>query len=625
MKTVQHASIYFNEQGTPVAKQFDDVYFSNDDGMAETDYVFLKHNGLPERWQQHHAAFFHIGETGFGTGSNFLLTWQRFRQFRQQQPEARCQRLYFTSFEKFPLSQADLTQALASLTGFDDECQALLSRYPAATAGCHRLVFDDGQVILDLWFGDVLETLPQRDDSVAVDAWFLDGFAPSKNPDMWQPALFEQLARHSKAGSTIATFTAAGVVKRGLQAAGFQVQKVKGFGRKRDMLMASYAKNQVDSSNRLMEKSASDVTIIGGGLAAMCLSLALLQKGCKVRLLCADAELAGGASKNRQGALYPNLHAEPTQASLIQAAAFQFARCFFPHRPFSFAHDWCGVQHQACTAQLLKRHAKMSQHWPQELVQTLSAEDASEQAGVELPYPAILYPTAGWLSPQQFCQAAGDYLQQQPGFELCFNQSVCQLQAEHGRWSIITSGQTTFSCDTLVLALGHQTNRLLSDQPLPIRGIRGQVSYVEQAALAPLKTVLCHKGYLTPAWQGLHAVGATFDRNRSDEAVLAEDDQANLQLVQQSLLQPSWFEQSQVKEARSGVRATVPDRLPLAGRWTEQQQSCFVLTGLGARGLLFAPLLAEALACELVAEPSPLPLDWQRALRPERYRSDQLD
>ena len=623
MKTVQHAAIYFNEQGTPVAKQFDDVYFSNDGGMAETDYVFLQHNGLPERWQRHTEAFFHIGETGFGTGSNFLLTWQRFRQFRQQQPKAKCQRLYFTSFEKFPLRRADLTQAFTSLVGFDAECEALLSRYPVATAGCHRLIFDNGQVILDLWFGDVLESLPQRDHKVAVDAWYLDGFAPSKNPDMWQPALFEQMARHSKAGTTIATFTAAGVVKRGLQAAGFDVHKAKGFGRKRDMLIATYAANQTARPCRQQAKTS--VTLIGGGLAAVCLSMALLQKGCKVRLLCADAELATGASKNRQGALYPNLHAEPSQPSLIQAAAFQFARCFFSQQPFDFAHEWCGVQHQACTPQLLKRHTKMSQHWPEELVQSLTAADASSQAGVELPFPAILYPTGGWLSPQQFCQAAGDYLQHQPDFQLCLNQPVQQVAPEHGSWSIFTAGQTTLKCDTLVLALGHQTNQLLTGHPLPIRGIRGQVSYIEQPAMASLNTVLCHKGYLTPAWQGLHAVGATFDRSRSDEAVLAEDNQANLQLVQQSLLHPSWFEQSQVKQARSGVRATVPDHLPLAGQWTERQQSCFVLTGLGARGLLFAPLLAEALACELMAEPSPLSLDWQHALNPKRYQSDQLD
>lgn len=622
MKTVQHASIYFNEQGTPVAQQFDDVYFSNDGGMAETDFVFLKHNHLPERWQHHGAAFFHIGETGFGTGSNFLLTWQRFRQFRQRHPEAQCQRLYFTSFEKFPLSHADLTQALSSLAGFDSECQALLSDYPVATSGCHRLTFDDGQVMLDLWFGDVLESLPQRDARAAIDAWFLDGFAPSKNPDMWQPELFQQLAKHSKAGTTVATFTAAGLVKRGLQAAGFSVQKVKGFGRKREMLTAVYQEQSTGSIHH-KQGARQDITIIGGGLAAVCLSLALLRKGCKVTLLCADAELAAGASKNRQGALYPNLHAEPSKPSLIQAASFQFARSYYPKQPFQFAHDWCGVQHQACTPQLLKRHGKIANHWPDNLVQTLTPQQASLQAGVELPFPAILYPAGGWLSPQQFCQVAGDFLQQQPNFTLHLNWSVQQLHAEQGLWSIKSAEQPSITASTLVLTLGHQTNQLLTGQRLPITGIRGQVSYIEQAALAPLKTVLCHKGYLTPAWQGLHAVGATFDRSRSDEAIFDQDNDDNLQLVEQSLQQPGWIEHSKVREARTGVRATVPDRLPLFGRWPEQQQYCYVLTGLGARGLLFAPLLAEALACELVAEPSPLPLDWQAALVAERYLAEQ--
>lgn len=620
MKTIQHAAVYFNEQGTPVAEQFDDVYFSNDGGMAETDYVFLQHNGLPDRWPQHSASYFHIGETGFGTGSNFLLTWQRFRQFRQQQPSAQCQRLYFTSFEKFPLNKADLTQALSNLTGFDDQCPTLLSHYPVATSGCHRLLFDNGHVILDLWFGDVLDSLPQRDAAVAMDAWFLDGFAPSKNPEMWQPALFEELARHSKTGTTIATYTAAGVVKRGLQAAGFQVKKTKGCGRKRDMLTASLQCSQTIHASAKVR--SNDITIIGGGLAAVCLSLALLQKGSSVRLLCADTTLAGGASKNRQGALYPNLHAEPSLPSLIQAAAFQFSRSYYPQQPFSFAYDWCGVQHQACTPQLLKRQGKITHFWPADLVQALTPEQASVQAGVKLPFPAVLYPSGGWLSPQEFCQSAGVYLQQQLTFDLQLEWPAQRITTTPHGWLIEGLQQQSLACATLVLALGHQTNQLLTTAPLPIQGIRGQVSYVEQPALASLKTVLCHKGYLAPAWQGLHAVGATFDRNRSDDKVLASDNCANLELVNTSLKQPDWFQHSYVREARAGVRATVPDRLPLFGRWSEQQQDCYVLTGLGARGLLFAPLLAEALACELLAEPSPLPLNWQQALHAERYQTE---
>lgn len=271
MPKLTHAKIHFNDQGTPVASDFDDVYFSNDGGMAETDYVFLQQNGLPQRWQHHGASAFHIIETGFGTGANFLLTWLRFRQFRQAFPAAKCQRLYFSSVEKFPLSHADLSRALAVHSELSELCQLLLDAYPLCVPGCHRLSFDNGAVVLDLWFGDVNALLPQL--SAAADAIYLDGFAPSKNPDMWQDSLFSNLARLSHAGCTVATFTAAGLVKRGLQQAGFQVQKVKGFGRKREMLTAVMAKELTADTPKVRQ-----VTIIGGGIASLCSALALTQR-----------------------------------------------------------------------------------------------------------------------------------------------------------------------------------------------------------------------------------------------------------------------------------------------------------------------------------------------------------
>ncbi|MEN3157140.1 bifunctional tRNA (5-methylaminomethyl-2-thiouridine)(34)-methyltransferase MnmD/FAD-dependent 5-carboxymethylaminomethyl-2-thiouridine(34) oxidoreductase MnmC [Alkalimonas sp. NCh-2] len=619
MKVVQHAKIHFNAQGTPVAESFDDVYFSNDGGLAETDYVFLQHNQLPERWLKHPAAFFHIAETGFGTGCNFLLAWLRFRQFRQQHPGADCKRLYFTSFEKFPLSQQDLARALAPLTALSEPAEALLAQYPPATPGCHRLIFDHGAVILDLWLGDVLDTLPERDPTIAVDAWFLDGFAPSKNPEMWQDALFQQLARHSKAGTTVATFTAAGVVRRGLLQAGFHVTKVKGFGRKREMLTAYFPGLDDQPS---LPAPAREVTILGGGIAAISLSLALLAKGIRVQLFCADASPAQGASKNRQGALYPNLHAELSAPSLIQASCFGFARQFFSRcqSTFEFPHSWCGVLHQACTPQLQKRLDKLASYWPAELVQAVTAQQASELAGLTLPFAGIWYPNAGWVSPQQFCQAAAHYLATQPGMQIHYQWPIEQLKASNNGWCLHSSNRPVQQAEHLVVAMGHQSNQLLGMQPLPLRGIRGQVSYVAAEPLSQLKTVLCHKGYITPSWQGLQAIGATFDRSRSSDEILPTDDADNLALVNNSLQQPAWMSAIQVIESRAGVRATVPDHRPLYGPWSIPEGSCQVLTGMGARGLLFAPLLAEALAAKLTQEPSPLPLNWQQMLSAARFQ-----
>jgi tRNA 5-methylaminomethyl-2-thiouridine biosynthesis bifunctional protein len=603
MSELSNAKIHFNEQGTPVASDFDDVYFSNDGGMAETDYVFLQQNGLPQRWQQHQAAAFHIIETGFGTGANFLLSWQRFRQHRQQHPQAQCQRLYFSSFEKFPLTPADLTRALAVHTEHAELCQLLLAAYPLSVPGCHRLSFDNGTVLLDLWFGDVNDLLPQLVS--AADAIYLDGFAPSKNPDMWQSELFTGLARLSHAGTSVATFTSAGIVKRGLQAAGFAVSKIKGFGRKREMLTARFIANEAITSTAV----PAEVTIVGGGIASLCLALALSQRHIAVHLICEDNTVAQHASQNRQGAVYPNLHANITSDSQLHVQAFLFARQFYQHwqnRGLNFPVDWCGMLHLATNEQLAQRQHKLIANtlWPASLVQPLNAKAGSAMAGIDLQHDGIYFPLAGWLSPQQFCQRALQFLQQQQHFRLSLNTAVTALSRQASQWQLNTV-TGTINADTVVLACGSKLAQFSQTAAIPLNKIRGQVSYIKQPAMSALKTVLCHKGYITPQWQGVHCVGATFDRNAQSAFISAEDDSENLRLVNEQLRQPDWFAQTELTGAAAAFRATVPDHLPLAGPLNTETK-LYLLGALGARGIMLSPLLGEFIACQITNEPLPL-------------------
>ncbi|MDR6981437.1 tRNA 5-methylaminomethyl-2-thiouridine biosynthesis bifunctional protein [Rheinheimera pacifica] len=620
MSQLTHAKIHFNEQGTPVASDFDDVYFSNDGGMAETDYVFLQKNGLPQRWHTHSGPAFHIIETGFGTGANFLLSWLRFRQYRQQFPDAACQRLYFSSFEKFPLSLADLTQALAVHTELKPQCQQLLDAYPLCIGGCHRLSFDNGSVILDLWFGDVNTLLPQL--NAPADAIYLDGFAPSKNPDMWQQQLFTGLARLSGNGSTVSTFTSAGLVKRGLQQAGFTVSKIKGFGRKREMLTAIMA---TDTTTPLATPTLlkDEVTIIGGGIASLCTALALTQRGVAVHLICEDYRVARQASQNRQGAVYPNLHANLTDDSQLHAQAFLFARRFYQHwqqQGLSFAMDWCGLLHLASNTLLQQRQQKLMDKalWPAELVQAVNATEASAIAGLELPHSGIYLPLAGWLSPQQFCLQALQYLQQQKLFRFSPDCKVRAIKQHHSGWHVDTAAGELYSA-VLVLACGSKLAEFAPTAQLPLNKIRGQVSYVQASAMAPLKTVLCHKGYITPQWQNLHSVGATFDRNATKAFISAQDNSENLALVQQELQQPAWFAKAEVTDATAAFRATVPDHLPLVGPLAEQQ-NLYLIGAMGARGIMLSPLLAELLACQVCAEPLPLTQQLCKRLAANRFQ-----
>lgn len=622
MSKLSHAKIHFNDQGTPVAADFDDVYFSNDGGLAETDYVFLQHNGLPQRWQTHSRSAFHIIETGFGTGANFLLSWQRFRQFRELYPQARCQRLYFSTVEKFPLSHADLRQALTVHSELSELCQQLLSAYPLAVSGCHRLSFDNGTVILDLWFGDVSTVLPQLD--TPADAIYLDGFAPSKNPDMWQQSLFTNLYQLSSPGTRLSTFTAAGLVKRCLIEAGFSVAKVKGFGRKREMLTACLpdTSSVVTAAPENDKPEDSSVTIVGGGIASLCSALALSQRGVKVTLLCEDAEVACQASQNRQGAVYPNLHANLTDDSQLHVQAFLYARRFYQHwrqQGLNFAMDWCGLLHVASNSQLQQRQQKLIANglWPEQLVQQVDASVATELSGLPLTQGGIYFPLAGWLNPQQFCRQALAYLIEQSRFSVQFNCHVNAINQQDGRWQLSTN-QQTHKCDTLLLACGSAINLFAQTAGLPLNKIRGQVSHVENTAMAPLKTVLCHKGYITPQWQGLHSVGATFDRQGTQAVVTEADNSENLALVNAQLQQPAWFAQSRVNSAAAAFRATLPDHLPVAGP-VSAQPSLYVLGGLGARGIMLSPLLAELIACQICAEPLPLSITLRHKISAGRF------
>ncbi len=240
---IQPANLEFNAEGTPVSRDFDDVYFSNDNGLEETRYVFLGGNRLPERFASHPRPLMIVAESGFGTGLNFLTLWQAFDVFVRDNPDVTLQRLHFISFEKYPLKAEDLRLAHQRWPELAPWAHQLQAQWPSAFGGCHRLLLDGGRVTLDLWFGDINELTRELDDSLnqQVDAWFLDGFAPAKNPDMWTQDLFNAMARLARPGGTLATFTSAGFVRRGLQEAGFTMRKSKGFGRKREMLTGEMA------------------------------------------------------------------------------------------------------------------------------------------------------------------------------------------------------------------------------------------------------------------------------------------------------------------------------------------------------------------------------------------------
>lgn len=594
-----HAKIQFNASGVPVSEAFDDIYFSVDSGIDESQYVFLKHNGLPERWASLPPQYdFVVTETGFGTGLNFLLTWLNFRAHAKH-----CTRLHFVSIEKYPLSKQQLTQALATLPAVSDVASSLLEQYPATEPGCHRLLFDQGRVVLDLWIGDIDDTLDEWQSCLAerVDAWFLDGFAPAKNPAMWQSALFETMACSAHSHTTFATFTAAGIVKRGLSAAGFNIHKVKGFGRKREMLWGEYPSTTIKSS-----RNQTPVTIIGGGIASACLVQALQQRHIPCRVI--SQGKADGASGNPQGAVYPLLHAERTPLSRFYLQATSTALSYYaPWRDrYWFA---TGVMQPAFNSARVERMDKLAEcEYSEATVQPLNPEQSSSTANLAIEQPSLLYPEAGWLNPKEmvkglFAEHAHEWV----------TDTVKQLEPAQNAWSVV-GVKATYSAARLVLAGGHASPALTSHS-LKITPVKGQISMVRATTeTAGLSKVLCYKGYMVPAQQGEHCIGATFERNQADLDASSSADEANCESLA-ACAQQRWSDGLTVTGHRVSIRATTPDHQPAAG-YLEPQLLLF--TGLGSRGLTAAPVLAELLAEQLSGGVVPLTKDARSRVQPQR-------
>lgn len=648
---IQSANLEFNSEGTPVSRDFDDVYFSNDNGLEETRYVFLGGNQLEVRFPQHPHPLFVVAESGFGTGLNFLTLWQAFDAFSRQHPDATLQRLHFVSFEKFPLTASDLHLAHQHWPELAPWAEQLQAQWPLPVAGCHRLLLDGGRVTLDLWFGDINELTDKLDDSFnqQVDAWFLDGFAPSKNPDMWTPTLFAAMARTVRPGGTLATFTCAGFVRRGLQEAGFTMSKYKGFGRKREMLIGEMTQPQSDAARApwfaRTGTEAREVAIIGGGIASALLSLALLRRGWAVTLYCADTAPAQGASGNRQGALYPLLTGHDVALAQFFPAAFLFARRLYDALPVEFDHEWCGVTQLGWDEKSAQKIIQMlSLGLPEDIARAVSDTQMHGAIGLETGCGGIEYPLGGWLCPADLTTAVFEQARQQ-GLQVHWGKTLTALEQQETGWQLqFEDGQTALA-PAVVLASGHNINQFTQTEHLPVYAVGGQVSHIPTTEnLAKLKQVLCYDGYLTPQnpRHQQHCIGASYHRGEREMTFNEEDQQANRQRLIDCFPDKEWTQEVDVSanEARCGVRCATRDHLPMVGNVPDYEATLrdyaslhespheahsapiypnlFVLGGLGSRGLCSAPLTAEVLAAQMSNEPLPLDAITLAGLNPNR-------
>ncbi|MDN2662116.1 bifunctional tRNA (5-methylaminomethyl-2-thiouridine)(34)-methyltransferase MnmD/FAD-dependent 5-carboxymethylaminomethyl-2-thiouridine(34) oxidoreductase MnmC [Psychromonas sp. 14N.309.X.WAT.B.A12] len=637
---INHAQLDWSDQSEPFSTQFDDIYFNNDHGADESEYVFFSGNDLLNRWQASNSEEFCIAETGFGSGLNFLTTALKFNEFKANNKEVKLQRLHFISFELYPLEIEALRTTLSQFRQFSDLSTQLVDQYPLPLVGCHRLSFNHGQILLDLWFGDVNQQLDNiiGDPKGIVDAWYLDGFNPHKNPEMWHQVLFQKMFNLSKPEATLATFTAAGFVRRALIESGFIMSKRKGYGKKREMLVGVVQPTEVEKTKKAQTQQ-TDVAIIGGGIAGLCTALSLAKRDNKVTVYCADKTLGSGASGNLQGALYPLLNQQHDELSQLFANAYLYALNFYKDidSQVPFSHQFNGLLQLAYDQTSHRKLNKINQaQLPSTLVKWLTEQQTDVLAGLDIGHQSLYYPNAGWLSPRELINSLSALLATYPNVQIHCDRRVDNVELQtsdtSSNWTLttVTTGQhqaSTFNHQYIVIAAGMDTLKFKQCRAVPLSATRGQVSHVpSNDALTTLKLPLCHEGYLTPAMQGEHCMGATFKRHDENIDYRESEQQENHQKLKKCIAGKAWVDTILTNDqAHIATRTTTRDHFPYLGELTDYDQlkkdyqagtvshsnlptlpNAYLITGLGSRGLCSAPLLAEILASRINYESLPI-------------------
>ncbi len=632
-KSISNAELSWDgEADTPNAPHsllFDDIYFSGD-GLAEAAHVFVEGSDLPQRFKT--AQQFSIGELGFGTGLNFLAAWNAWRE--TSKPAGA--KLHFFSVEAFPLSPDDMARAHGAWPSLSALSAELRTALPAPIAGFHHISLGD-DVNLTLYYGRAKDGLSAAEGS--INAWFLDGFAPSKNPDMWSPALFTQLARLSAEQATIATFTVAGAVRQALGDAGFTVEKTTGFGRKRDMLAGQLMKSTLGSPARLpwydtrdkgRLKAGASIAIIGAGIAGASLAHSLRCAGFQPVIYETDGP-ASGASGNPAGLIMPRLDVDDTPEGRFHLNAYLYTTALI-----NSVQKQCKTPlFQPCGVLRCRTDEREQQRQDKLLTAAPMPSDWMEARD-----DGIFFPRGGVVSPAAFVDAL---IADTP----VHNAKAVRLTKTDEHWVVEASNGTTNRFDAIVIANGINALKFQQTRSLPLTGSAGQVDWFQKAEAPDHAHVF--GAYAAPAPSTDHKttgliIGATYSPMIDDTAPEphAGATQKNIDAVHSHNPDLADGLTPEGSTPRASIRCVTPDFLPVVGPvpdWGfyagaydglrhgrrkeylsgEVMAGLFILTGLGSRGLVTAPLAAAMIVSEMTGEPAPVDVNVAEALHPARF------
>lgn len=578
------AELAFDGNGIPYAPAYGDCYHSASGALEQARHVFLAGNDLPDRWQ---GRDFVICETGFGLGLNFLATWQAWKSNPGH-------RLHYVAIEKHPFCLDDLKQLHARWPELASFAARLQAQWPLPLPGLHRLDF--GDVVLTLCFGAAETLLPQL--SLAADAFYLDGFAPAKNPEMWSDDIFAALAQRAAPGATLASWSVLDDMLFRLSRQGFRLEKRPGFGTKRYML-AGRLPSAVPPAPTFRRRR---IAVIGAGIAGASAAHALKKRGHEVIVIEAGPAPAQGASGNLTGVFRPLPALDDSRLARLLRAGFLLGRQQFPELAGAqhVRLGWTGALHIARDTEheTTQRRIVAELALPAEFCRFVERDEASALAGWPVELGGWWFPQAGWINPPSLVRAL------LAGIEVRCGERIDSLDS--------------IDTDEIVLANGIDAPTLVPHLKLPIRVGRGLVSHVPETATPPFDIVATRLGYVTPAVDGIRCAGATMASGDRDPVPRLDDHVENLHRL--DMLLPGFgktLDPTQL-EGRVSFRPMSPDRLPMVGPLSAND-GLWIIDGFGARGLVFASICAELLACQICGEPLPLEADLVAALNPIRF------
>ena len=581
------------DNNEPRSLDHDDRFFQSN-VIEETSEVFIKANNLLERWAANKQSNFKIAELGFGFGLNFLITAKYWYQHNQNSKEW----LDYVSIDCFPLNIKDFKKVLANYPELKEFSDEFIEHFPIECNGFTRVEFPKFRIRLTLIINNVEDALASLigNKNNKFDAWYLDGFDPNKNLSMWSSKVFESLYLLSSKNATFGTYTAAGFVRRGLEENGFKVSRVKGFANKRHRLQGVYKNGGGKFKSKIVPKK---IAIIGSGIAGTCLAYKLASQNISVDLFDKKKDL----NLNPWAAMYPKFSLGIDSRSELLIEGYFYSHRFYSKMLNSFMNTGITfLDNGSERNSWIDRIIKLDRN---DLFTQQSPEDINLQNNINQSFAGLKINLGGCISIDELNKT----LVAHENINFINDKDFLEYEIDNKIKLKFKEDNNYEGYSHLILASGGALKSVIPK----IRLKHGAIAGFRDKKLNDIKYPINNSGYILPKFNNLNWAGSIY----SNDEILDTDIIDYKKIIDKNNHLLTEDDIENIKKTWLGVRASLPDYLPVAG--AIEQEKVFVLGGLGSRGLSLAPLLAETIMNDICNIPSPISQEVREAISPLRF------